>query len=146
MAFHFGNYFLKFTEKMSEAEKALYSEELKTWKRFKQEVEEAKEKMQYYNMACFWSATWAVRQEVNRFFETIIKDEKLMQTKPHHKKFQKFMVEQFPCLNLYSNDNGWEFQINLQNAFFASINFLIASSVEIVGKSTGYSLYFSKAF
>ena len=130
MAFSFGNYFLKFAENMSEAEKALYSAELKTLHRFKQEVDEANNQMKFYNMACYWSAHWALRQEVKRFFETIIKDDKLMKTKPHHKKFQNFIKQEFPCLALYQNNSGWDFQINIAEADYS------------FKKNTYYQVYF----
>ena len=111
MSFAFGKYYNHFVDKMSEAEKEAYTEELNIYLENKKKIEILEQEFRFCKLACLWSARWAVKQEVKRFFVTISENDKLMKMKPHFKKFQQFMSENFPCLGILPNNNSWDFAL-----------------------------------
>ena len=62
--------------------------------------------VEFYEACLMFTVYWATREQLKLALVAMLKDEKFKKVRPHHKKFEAFMQDNFPKLSIYES-NGY---------------------------------------
>lgn len=62
--------------------------------------------VEFYDACLMFTVYWATREQLKLALSAMLKDEKFKKVRPHHKKFESFMQENFPKLSIFES-NGY---------------------------------------
>ena len=62
--------------------------------------------VEFYEACLMFTVYWATREQLKLALSAMLKDEKFKKVRPHHKKFESFMQENFPKLRIFES-NGY---------------------------------------
>lgn len=69
----------------------------------------------FYEACLMFTVYWATREQLALALSAMLKDEKFKKVRPHHKKFESFMQDNFPKLSIYENGGYLEADIKFMD-------------------------------
>lgn len=69
--------------------------------------------VEFYDACLMFTVYWATREQLKLALSAMLKDEKFKKVRPHHKKFESFMQENFPKLSIFESNGYLEADVKI---------------------------------
>ena len=69
--------------------------------------------VEFYEACLMFTVYWATREQLKLALSAMLKDEKFKKVRPHHKKFESFMQDNFPKLSIFESNGYLEADIKI---------------------------------
>ena len=67
----------------------------------------------FYEACLMFTVYWATREQLALALSAMLKDEKFKKVRPHHKKFESFMQDNFPKLRIFESNGYLEADVTI---------------------------------